>query len=126
MRGWERAITTNTTTLEHWRGVPWFEAPRPPRGHACRAQTRGSFEMGWPIQRVLSTPRTGREARRMAAEWTVLAAGILLVSAFGGGLFLGVLAGFAAQVVLNAGLSRHDRRLARQWAAGADINVNTG
>jgi hypothetical protein len=91
-----------------------------------RNSSRREGPREWPIQRVLSTPRTGREARRMAAEWTVLAAGILLVSAFGGGLFLGVLAGFAAQVVLNAGLSRHDRRLARQWAAGADINVNTG
>lgn len=34
-------LATGPTEVTHLNGVPWYEAPLPPRIHACYAQTRG-------------------------------------------------------------------------------------
>lgn len=35
------------TAIEHFDGIPWYDAPIPRRWHRCKPQSRTCFDAGW-------------------------------------------------------------------------------
>lgn len=40
-----------STTLTHYKGIPWWDAPKPRRIHRCRPQTEGFMNYFTLVQR---------------------------------------------------------------------------
>lgn len=43
---WIREKQHGDEFIEHYRGVPWYDAPKPPPHHHCRPHTRGLVRAG--------------------------------------------------------------------------------
>lgn len=56
-----RTAASLSLFMEHLDGVDWYHAPKPPKKHACTAQTRGMVNFEYVERCACSAIRLGKD-----------------------------------------------------------------